>query len=372
MEAAGRRLLRQQTAMYTDLISLCTAVTGSIKQAIAQMEVNRIGIVLVVDSERRLLGTVTDGDVRRALLANLPLDEPVNTLLERKAGTRYSQPITAPEDADRKTLLETMRYHNILHLPLVDREQRVVALVAMEEFLAGTTPPMEAVIMAGGQGVRLRPLTDEMPKPMLPVGDQPLMERTLEQLRSAGIKRVNVTVHHKSDKITEYFGDGRAFGVDISYVNEERPLGTAGALALMDPPQETMLVINGDILTQVDFRTMLAYHREQHSDLTVGVLRQDLQVPYGVLECEGANVQNFSEKPVLSFLVNAGIYLLEPSVHGFIPFGQRFDMTDLIQRLLEEDRRVTAFPISEYWLDVGQLADYKRAMEDVKNWNTTL
>lgn len=354
--------------MHTDLTQLSVAPANSIKQAIVQMEVGRFGIVLVMDSDRRLLGTITDGDIRRALLANLPLDEPVTVLLESKASSPYAQPITAPKSADRDTMLQILQRHNILHLPLVDSEQGVVALVTMDDFLPAKESPLDAVIMAGGEGTRLRPLTDELPKPMLPVGDQPLMEHTLEQLRSAGIKHVNVTVHHKSEKITEYFGDGHGFGMDITYVNEDRPLGTAGALGLMEAPKETMLVINGDILTQVDFRAMLAYHREQQADLTVAVQRHDMMVPYGVVECEGATVLSLSEKPTINLLVNAGIYLLEPTVHRFIPIGERFDMTDLIQRMLAESCRVAAFPISEYWLDVGQPANYQQALEDVKNW----
>lgn len=355
--------------MKIDLATLCITPNRSIRQAISQMEVDRLGIVLVVDSQRKLLGTVTDGDIRRALLANLSLDRPVNALLERKAGSRYARPITAPEGTDRDSLLKILQQHNILHLPLVDHEQRVVGLVTKDEFFPAQESAPEAIIMAGGAGIRLRPLTNEIPKPMLPVGDQPLMEHTLEQLRSAGIRHVNVTVHHKSEKITEYFGDGHKFGVDISYVNEDKPLGTAGALGIMGTPAETTLVINGDILTQVDFRAMLTYHREQQADITMAVQIHDVQVPYGVVECDGPVVRAISEKPTLKQFINAGIYLLEPAVYPLIPSGKRFDMTDLIQRLLTDNRLVAAFPIREYWLDVGDLAGYERALEDVKSWN---
>jgi dTDP-glucose pyrophosphorylase/CBS domain-containing protein len=352
--------------MYTDLTTLCVGPESSIHQATAQMDVSRIGIVLVVDSEMRLLGTITDGDLRRAILANISLDEPVTVILARKAGTAYAEPIAAPAGADRDTMLHVLRQHDIRHLPLLDRNQRVVALVTLDEFVTGEGSPQQAVIMAGGLGVRLRPLTEELPKPMLPVGDHPLLEIMVQQLRAAGIKHINVTVHHKSEKIVEHFGDGREFDVEITYMAESRPLGTAGALGLMEAPQETMLVINGDILTQIDFRAMLAYHREHHADLTVAVQQYDLQVPYGVIECEGSFVRSLAEKPQLRFFINAGIYLLEPATYRFIPKGERYDMTDLVQRLLDEGRQVVAFPIREYWMDIGQHADYEQAKEDLR------
>ena len=354
--------------MRSDLDSIFTSAGSTVRQVIAQIKVGRAGIVLVVDPERRLIGTVTDGDIRRASLANVSFESPVTVILERKAESAYARPITAPQGLDRDSLLAILQQHTILHLPLVDPEGRVVDLVTLDDFIPGRDSPPEAVIMAGGQGVRLRPLPDDLPKPMLPVGGQPLMERTLKQLRSAGINRVSITVHHKPEKITEYFGDGHEFGVDINYLSEDRPLGTAGALGLMDLPKETTLVINGDILTQVDFRAMLSYHREQRAELTMAVWRYGVQVPYGVVEFQDEAVIRLSEKPSLDFFVNAGIYLLEPSVYRFIPAGQRYDMTDLINQLLAEARPVAGFPVTEYWLDVGDQAAYERAVQDVKDW----
>ena len=338
------------------------------QEAIAQIEVSRIGIVLVVDPEFRLLGTVTDGDLRRIILAGISLDEPISVLLARKTESPFAKPVAAPVGAGRTIFIELLNQHSIRHLPLVDHEQRVVALVTMDEFAPEPEPPMQAVIMAGGMGTRLRPLTEKLPKPMLPVGNQPLMEIIVNQLRDANISHVNVSVHHESEKITNYFGDGSKFGVEITYVTEDQPLGTAGALGLMETPQETVLVINGDILTQVDFRAMRTYHQEHNADLTVAVQQYDMQVPYGIVECEGASIRGMSEKPLLKFFVNAGIYLLEPSVYSFIPNGERYDMTDLIQRLLSEGRSVVAFPIREFWSDIGQHSDYEQAQEQVKKW----
>jgi len=353
--------------MPIDPTSICIRTEISIHQAIEVMDKGGLGIVLVVDDTQRLEDTVTDGDVRRAILANINLYEPVSALLASKSPTSYAKPITAPSNSDRATMLNTLKQHEILHLPLVDEEQRVVALVTIAEFLPQSPAPMEAMIMAGGFGERLRPLTECTPKPMLPVGDRPLMESIIDGLRAAGIERVNISVHHQSKKITDHFGDGSNFGININYVTEDRPLGTAGALGIMDTPQETLLVINGDILTQLFFRAMLKYHREHKSELTVAVQNYDLQVPYGVIECDGPNVQRFIEKPVIKNFVNAGIYLLEPSVHPLIPNGEKFDMTDLIQRLLSQGRPVAAFPIHEYWLDIGRPEDYLEAQSNIKD-----
>ena len=353
--------------MIVELERFLVAPDSSVREVIACIEGNLKGIALVVDKGRRLIGTVTDGDIRRTILAGTSLDVPVSELLARKADSPYPEPVTARIGAECAALLQLMQERVIRQVPLLDDDGRVAGLVTMDELLPDQALPLQAVIMAGGFGTHLRPLTEELPKPMLPVGDRPLMELIIEQLRQAGIRRVNVATHYLSEKIIEHFGDGHNFGVELSYVTEDRPLGTAGALGLMETPQEPLLVINGDILTRVDFRAMLAYHQEHGADLTVAVRKYDLNVPYGVIESDGVFVRGLAEKPSLSLFVNAGIYLLEPSVHHYIPHDQRFDMTDLIQRLLDEGRPVVSFPILEYWLDIGHHADYAQALEDVKN-----
>lgn len=355
--------------MYTDLTTFCVTADCSIRDAVKQMDGNRLGIVLVVDGQRRLDGTVTDGDVRRAILANIDLGQPVQVVLARKIGTRFAQPITAPAGADAATCLGLLKQHNLLYLPLVDAAHLVTGLVTLDEFLPDQALPLQAVVMAGGKGSRLHPLTEDVPKPMLKVGDRPVLEIIIRQLRESGIRQVRVATHHKPEKITEHFGDGSDFGVQLSYMEEDQPLGTVGGLGLLGIPQETTLVINGDILTQVDFRAMLVYHREHQAELTVAVRQYDIKVPYGVIECDGPMVRGVSEKPVIGFFVNAGIYLLEPTVYRYIPTGQRFDMTDLIQRLLREGRPVVSFPVREYWLDIGQREDYEEAQAAVKQWS---
>lgn len=337
---------------------------STVREAAACIDRNARGITLVVDRQRRLLATITDGDVRRGLLAGVGLDEPVTVLVQRKQGTRYARPVTAPAGIPRTALVNLMKAHGIRHVPLVDHENRVVEMAVLEDLLSDDLP-MRAVIMAGGFGTRLRPLTDRVPKPMLPVGDKPLLEWILRSLRGAGIRKVSITTHYRSEQITDYFGDGSAFDIDLNYVVEEHPLGTAGALRLLDPPDEPVLVINGDILTRVDVRAMLDFHREHEADLTVAVRPYEHRVPFGVVECDGPRVSRLTEKPLRTYLVSAGIYLLDPSVWDLIPAGRRVDMPELIQASVEAGRNVVSFPVVEYWRDIGQPHDYAAAQEDV-------
>lgn len=352
--------------MIPDSPNLFIEPAGSMREAITRINRNQKGIVLVVDQEGRLLETITDGDVRRALLAGKNLDVPVSELMASKTVWSYARPITAPVGTEPAVLLHLMQEKVLRHVPLLDPDGHVVDLVTLDDLLADQALPMQAVIMAGGSGTRLRPLTEDLPKPMLTVGDRPLMEMMIEQLRQVGIRRVNITTFHKSEKITDHFGDGSNFGVELNYVAEDRPLGTAGALGLMQEPKEPLLVINGDILTRVNFRAMLAYHQEHGAALTMAVRKYDLKVPYGVVEGDGAVVRAVVEKPELNFLVNAGIYLLEPLVYHYIPNGRHFHMTDLIQLLLAEGQRVVSFPILEYWLDIGNPIDYEQAHDDFR------
>ncbi len=350
----------------TEVQSLFISPDQSIREAMICIDRGSCGIALVVDSERRLLGTITDGDVRRAVLAGTDLELPVNLLLDRKISTQYPTPVTASPETERNALIALMHKHGLRQIPIMDNDGRVVELVMLDDLIPTQDLPLQAVIMAGGLGTRLRPLTEDLPKPMLPVGGKPLMELVIEQLRQVGIRRVNITTHYKPEKISDHFGDGSSFGVELNYVNEDKPLGTGGALGLIDTPKEPLLVINGDILTQIDFRAMLAYHQEHRAVMTVAVRQYDIKVPYGVIECEGSRVCALKEKPQMHLLVNAGVYLLEPKVYEFIPNGEYFNMTDLIQWLLVADHIVASFPIIEYWLDIGQLADYEQARNDME------
>lgn len=350
---------------YSDIARFCITGDMSIRRAMAALDRGAKGIVLLTDSDGRFIGTITDGDVRRAILDGLSLDEPVCRLLDRKRGTAYETPAWASVGTPRHQLRALLSRHKVKQLPLLDDLMRPVDLVIVDDLVADATPRLQAVIMAGGLGTRLRPLTDDTPKPMLPVAGRPLLERTIEQLRDSGIRRVNVTTHYLPEKIIEHFGDGSRFGVDLNYVSEDTPLGTAGALGLMQRPDQPMLVINGDIVTRVDFNAMLDFHHENHAAMTIGVRQFEIQVPFGVVQCDGPLVQQIREKPNVGFLVNAGVYLIEPEVFDCITPGHRLDMPDLIADLVARRQTVVSFPIVEYWMDIGRLSDYDKVQQDV-------
>ena len=345
--------------------SLLVEPEASIQQVMERIDRNAKGIALVVDDALHLMGTITDGDIRRAILAGLNLSLPVKTLIDRR--DTNPEPFTAPFGTSDAELLHMMTEQSIRHIPLLNEEGQVVDVALLSDLVKEFEPPLRAVVMAGGFGMRLRPLTDQLPKPMLPVGKRPLLELIIEQLRLAGIRQVNVATHYKSEMIADHFKDGQAFGVDIRYVKEDQPLGTAGALSLIEESDEPLLVMNGDILTRVDFRAMLLFHRENGADLTVAVRQYDFDVPYGVVETDGVNVMGISEKPVVRYFINAGIYLLNPAVCRMVPNGQAYDIPDLIAHLIREGYKVVSFPIREYWLDIGKEDHYQQAQMDMAN-----
>ena len=261
--------------MLVDRFTLPAAAT--VQDAIACIDRSgRVNIALLVDDAERLVNTISDGDVRRGILAGVKLFEPVTALLGIKAATPHPLPVTALEGTDDETLLELMKARAVRQIPIVDAGGRVVDVVTLHDLLPEEPRALQALVMAGGQGMRMRPLTDELPKPMLPVGGRPLMEVIIDQLRDVGVRKVNIATHYQAQKIVDHFGDGTGFGVDIAYVNEQQPLGTGGALGLMDRPHDPMLVINGDILTDIDFRAMHRYHVEHHATMTVAVRRYEV------------------------------------------------------------------------------------------------
>jgi len=324
------------------------------------------GIALVV-AGGALVGTATDGDIRRAVLEGMGLDSPVGALLLRRAGKIPAPTVTAPADAPKAMLSRIMHAAQLKHLPLVNDAGVVVGVVRLDELLPDEPPPVHAVVMAGGRGSRLRPLTEDTPKPMLPVGDRPLIEHLVRKLQNAGVRRMTISTGYLAEQITEHFGDGRDFGLEIQYTTEGLPLGTAGSLGTLNPPPAcTTLVVNGDIHTNLSFEALFAYHREQQADLTLGVRQFDFRVPYGVVEIENGLVTGISEKPSLTLSVSAGIYLLEPVVYEHIAAGEQIDMPDLILRLLGSGMTICSFPIIEYWMDVGTVEDYRNAQRDAE------
>jgi dTDP-glucose pyrophosphorylase/CBS domain-containing protein len=340
---------------------------ATVRESMECIDGSHLGIALVVDHAGRLIGTVTDGDIRRAMLADIPLDERVTVLLERQAalGEDRAIPLTAPVGTPASELIALMRRYEVRQIPIVDAEQRPTDVVLLHELIGVEGPPLRAIVMAGGLGTRLGDLTSGVPKPMLQVGDRPLLEHIIEQLRDAGIRHVNLTTHYRADVIADHFGDGRDHGVEIEYVSEERPLGTAGALGLVSA-SEPILVMNGDILTRVDFRAMHRFHEEHGADMTVALRPYEARVPYGIVQLDGTRISSVEEKPLVHGFVNAGIYLLNPDVRTFVEPGEHLDMPQLIERLLVGGRTVVGFPLREYWLDIGQPADYEQALKDVE------
>lgn len=343
----------------------------TLRQTMEVIDRGSAGIALLVDQDGRLLATVSDGDVRRAILAGHGLESPVERLPTLPAFDGAA-PLTAPQGTPVADLLRLMSERGVRQVPLLDNGGRVVDLALLWALHDDAELPIEAVVMAGGFGTRLRPFTETVPKPMLPVGGQPLMELTINHLRQAGIRKVNVTTHYLANVITDHFGDGADFGVRLNYVQEDTPLGTAGALSLLEGGDDPLLIINGDIVTDLDYRAMLDFHRQHGAMLTVAIFPYEFQIPYGVIDHQGADITGIREKPSLRHFVNAGIYLVEPQVRTHIPTNTAFSMTDLIALLLERGDRVVGFPIHEYWVDIGQHTDYQRVQQDLEEGRVRL
>ncbi len=342
------------------LVALCVPRTASLRDVMAIIDRGGQGIALVVGDDYRLEATMTDGDVRRALLRGLGLDATVADVLSNSAKVGQL-PLVATPNTPAGELLRTMNTAGVRHIPIVDDRYRVVGISLLSELIKEQNPPVEALVMAGGFGKRLNEFTKDIPKPMLPIHGKPILEIIVDNLRSSGIRHVNFATHYKGNIIRDHFGDGSGFGVKINYVREDQPLGTAGALGLMDPTTEPLLVINGDILTSVNFRAMLDFHMENSASMTVAVKEHEFELPFGVVELQGECVTGICEKPKMRRYVNAGIYLINPSVRAIVPRKRSYDMPDLITALLNRRERVVGFPIAEDWVDIGHPADYRKA-----------
>lgn len=315
-------------------------------------------IVMVVDAERRLLGTVTDGDIRRAIIAGLGLEAPVAMIMNRT-------PSAAQMGDSNEQILNVMQLRMIRHLPRVDHEGRVVGIEVLEELFQRGKRDNWVVLMAGGAGTRLRPLTDDYPKPLLKIGNKPILETILENFIAQGFHRFFLSVNYKAEMLANYFQDGKKWGVSIRYLREGDQLGTAGSLSLLpEEPHNPLIVMNGDLLTKVNFAHLLDFHAEQGAKATMCVREYDFSIPYGVVRLKNNRLLGVDEKPVQRFWVNAGVYVLEPSILKYIPTGKSLDMPDLFQSLISRRCKTTAFPIHEYWLDIGRLEDFERAKND--------
>lgn len=315
-------------------------------------------IGLVVDDRRCLLGTVTDGDIRRGLLRGLATSEPVAEIMNRTPRTfRFREP--------QGDVLAFMRRERVQHVPIVDFAGRVVDLVTVESLLQPKPQDMPVVLMAGGMGLRLRPLTDTVPTPMLEVGGKPILETIVRRLAAAGFANFHISVNYRAEVIQRHFGDGSAFGVSVRYIEENEPLGTAGPLGLLPRDlDKPVLVMNGDVLTKVDPARMVAFHGQNRSGATMGVREHEMQVPYGVVDMENYRIVGLREKPVERYYINAGIYILGPEARALIPAGNASDMPALFEACQAAGVRTLAFPIRDYWVDIGQPDDYRRANDE--------
>jgi dTDP-glucose pyrophosphorylase/predicted transcriptional regulator len=312
----------------------------------------------VVERDGWIVGTVTDGDVRRGLLNGVSLDAPVEQVMNRT-------PITAPAGISDTAALTLMRRKSIHQLPIVDAEGKVIEVKLIDDLVTASQSDHWVVLMAGGLGSRLKPLTDDLPKPLIKVGDKPILETVLGGFIKSGFGKFFISVNYKADMIREYFGDGSAWGVEIEYLQERDRLGTAGALALMpERPTQPFFVMNGDLLTTVNFEQMLKYHREHKAFTTVCVREHSVTVPFGVVDFDDHRVLGIREKPTQKFFVNAGVYLLDPGVLEFLRQEEVIDMPTLIERTIADGKPSIAFPLREYWIDVGRLDDLQRASDE--------
>jgi dTDP-glucose pyrophosphorylase len=333
------------------------APDASLRDAIASLERSKGQIALVLHDET-LAGVVTDGDIRRALLGGADLNTPIASVMN-------SRPTSAPAATARWRLLNRMREATLHHLPLVDGSGRVVDLVSLDELAGVVKRPNPVVIMAGGLGTRLQALTSETPKPMLKVGNRPILESILESLIDQGFRTFYFAVHYQADVIVNHFRDGEAWGVAIEYLRENEQLGTAGALSLLPRvPSMPLVVMNGDILTRVDVNEILEFHGEQRAAATMAVREYEVQVPYGVVSTAGSVIAHIVEKPVHHYLVNAGIYVVGPEALAHIPGDGYFDMPMLFEKLIAASLVTAAFPIRDYWLDVGRIEELERARRE--------
>jgi dTDP-glucose pyrophosphorylase len=334
-------------------------VTATLQETIRNMDESGLQIALVVSHEGVLLGTVTDGDIRRGLLRGMDLVGAVETIMHR-------DPTVVPPTLGRDIVLQLMQANKFHQLPVVDEQRRVVGLHVWDELLAPVQRPNLMVIMAGGRGTRLRPHTEHCPKPLIRVGGKPMLQHIIERARSEGFRQFVLAIHYLGGMIEEYFGDGSRWQVEISYLREAAPLGTAGALALIDPPpQSSFLVSNGDVLTDIHYSELLDFHSRNGAAATMAVRLHEWQHPFGVVRSKGVDIVGFEEKPISRSHINAGIYVLDPAALDALKAGEPCDMPTLFTRLQERSGRTIVYPMHEPWLDVGRAADLERARSEV-------
>jgi dTDP-glucose pyrophosphorylase/predicted transcriptional regulator len=336
--------------------------TDTIEMAINVLNQESLRIVLIVDDDERLIGTITDGDIRRGLIKHVSLDASVTDIM-------FKSPTVASEDDSDQSILLKMKELDLLQIPIVDCNRRVVRLISLQQATKKEKFGNPVVLMAGGFGERLKPLTDSVPKPLLKVGSKPILENILNQFIDSGFYNFYISTHYRPDMLREYFGNGGKWNVSIEYIHEKKPLGTAGGLGLL--PRNLInlpiIIMNGDLLTKIDFKELLDFHLKEGGDATVCARQYDFQVPYGVIETTGKQITSIEEKPIHKFFVNAGIYVLNPSMLDTIDGNSYLDMPNFLEEKINNLRQISMFPVHEYWLDVGRMDQFDKAQKDIKN-----
>lgn len=327
----------------------------TIEQAIRNLDQVAIKIVLVVDDIGELLGTISDGDIRRGLLRGLNLNSSIDSVIHRN-------PLVVPPEMGRELVMQLMVANKVQQIPVVDERRQVVGLYLWDEINSVPSRPNSMVIMAGGMGTRLRPHTENCPKPLLPVAGKPMLEHIIERAKLEGFGHFVLAIHYLGHMIEEYFGDGARLQVQVDYLREQSPLGTAGALGLLEPrPRAPFVVTNGDVLTDIRYSELLDFHIRHDAAATMAVRVHEWQHPYGVVQTQGVDIVGFEEKPIARTHINAGVYVLDPGVLGALGANEHCDMPTLFERLQVKGRRTVAYPMHEPWLDVGRPHDYEHA-----------
>jgi dTDP-glucose pyrophosphorylase len=332
--------------------------TATIKEALKVIDKGAMRIAIVLDKNDTVVGTLTDGDIRRGLLNGLTLDSSIE-------GLYFKEPTLANVNDSKELIIQKAIRKQIYQIPIVDDAGKLIKIEELSHLLKTNAKHNRVILMAGGLGTRLHPLTQNTPKPLLKVGNKPILETIIENFAKYGFINITISVNYKAEMIKKYFGDGAKFGVNIDYIEENKRMGTAGALSLIkERPQEPFFVMNADLLTNVNFEHLLDFHLIEHSVATMCVREYDYQVPYGVIETEGSNIISIKEKPVHKFFVNAGIYVLSPQVFEYIPKDEFYDMPTLFEDIIKDKLKSISFPIHEYWLDIGRMSDFEQAQNE--------
>ena len=330
-------------------------VNSSIEQAVHVLNETALKIVLITDTTNCLVGTISDGDIRRGILKGLNLASPIESII-------HHDPLVVPPELSREFVLQLMAANKIQQIPIIDENLHVVGLHLWDEISSIPVRPNIMVIMAGGKGTRLHPQTENCPKPLLPIAGKPILEHIIDRAKAEGFSHFVLAIYHLGYMIEEYFGNGERFGVNIDYLREESPLGTAGALSLLNPvPDSAFVVTNGDVITDIRYGELIDFHQQHFAKATMAVRVHEWQNPFGVVEINGIEITGYEEKPISRSHINAGVYVVESSVLGLLTKSAPCDMPSLFELLREKEECVVAYPIHEPWLDVGRPEDLKVA-----------